>query len=211
MNGICYIIGAGTVDTGSYRAAENDFIICADGGYRYRDILGRPCDLVIGDFDSYGSMPDEESKVVLPCEKDNTDMDAAVSQGFERGYRTFVIFGGMGGDRYDHSIANIQLLHHIAHLGGMGFLAEGERIFTAIENNSVVFSKSCRGYLSVFSLKDISSFVSLKNLKYEINNRPLYSNRPLGVSNEFIGKRAVVSVSDGALLLYWHGSVKDIL
>lgn len=211
MNRICYIIGAGTVDVGSYRATDDDLIICADGGYRYSNILGRECDLVVGDFDSFGSIPDVKNKFVAPREKDETDMALAVEKGFERGYDTFVIFGALGGDRYDHSIANIQLLHKIAHLNGIGFLVEGDRIFTAVKNNSLIFNKNCRGYLSVFSLTDMSRLVTLKNLKYELSNHTLYSRMPLAVSNEFIGESAVVSVGDGVLLLYWHGSVKDVL
>ncbi len=211
MNGICYIIGAGTVDTGSYRAQKGDLIICADGGYRYSDILGKECDIVVGDFDSYGSIPETDNKFVAPREKDETDMALAVKIGFEKGYDTFVIFGGLGGDRYDHSIANIQLLHKIAHLKGTGFLVQGNKIFTCIENNTVVFRESCRGYLSVFSLTDVSRSVTLRNLKYEVNNRTLLSREALGVSNEFTGKNASVSVADGTLLLYWHGSADDIL
>lgn len=211
MNRICYIIGAGTVDTGSYRAKKDDLIICADGGYKYSDILGRECDFVIGDFDSYGSIPEIRNKIVAPREKDETDMALAVKLGFEKGYDTFVIFGGLGGDRYDHSIANIQLLHCIAHLNGLGFLVEGDKIFTCIKNNSLNFSESCRGYLSVFSLTDMSRLVTLKNVKYELTNHTLYSRNVLGVSNEFTGEKAVVSVSDGVLLVYWHGSAEDVL
>lgn len=211
MDRICYIIGAGNVDVGSYRAKTGDLIICADGGYKYSDILGRRCDLVVGDFDSLGSIPDVENKFVAPREKDETDMALAVEKGFERGYDTFVIFGALGGDRYDHSIANIQLLHKIAHSGGTGFLVEGNKVFTCLKNNSLIFSERCRGYLSVFSLTDESRMVTLKNLKYELSNHTLYSRTPLAVSNEFIGEKAAVSVGDGVLLVYWHGSVEDVL
>lgn len=211
MNKICYIIGAGNVDVGSYIAQQDDYFICADGGYRYRNILGRECDMVVGDFDSLGTVPDFEKKVVAPREKDDTDMALAVEKGFEKGYDTFVIFGALGGERLDHSIANIQLLHKIAHLNGIGFLVDGERIFTCIKNNSLIFNKNCRGYLSVFSLTDMSRLVTLKSLKYELNNHTLYSRTPLAVSNEFIGEKAVVSVGDGVLLVYWHGSVSDVL
>lgn len=209
MENICYIIGAGDVDTASYKAEKDDFIICADGGYKYKDILGRECNLVIGDFDSLGSVPDTENKIVVPCEKDDTDMALAVFEGMKRGYKTFVIFGGLGGDRFDHSIANIQLLNNIASRDCTGFLVQGERIFTCIKNSSVTFDESCDGYLSVFSLSDISKGVTLRNLKYELENGVLYNNKVLGASNEFTGKKAFVSVEEGSLLLYWNG--RDIL
>lgn len=210
MDKICYIIGAGDVDTFGCKAGEDDFIICADGGYKFNNILGRECDLVVGDFDSLGEIPVTDRKKVLPCEKDETDMDVCVSEGMKRGYRTFVIFGGLGGDRPDHSIANIQLLHKIASLGAAGFLVWGERIFTAVKDSSVLFDENCKGYFSVFSLTDESRGVTLRNLKYEINDFTLPNGRPVGVSNEFIGKRAEVEVSDGVLLLYWCGKVSDI-
>lgn len=203
MSRTCYIIGAGDVTRPDFAAKADDYIICADGGYRYKELLGRECDCVVGDFDSLGRVPDAENKIVAPCEKNETDMMLAVDTGYEKGYRDFVLFGALGGERSDHSVANIQLLHYIASKGAKGTIIHGRENFTAFKNDTLVFDESLKGYISVFSLSDESRGVTLKNLKYTLENAVLNSFNPVGVSNEFIGEKAEISVKDGVLLVVY--------
>ncbi len=200
---ICYIIGAGDIGEVSVKADEKDFIICADGGYRYKNLFGRECDCVVGDFDSFGTVPETKNKIVAPCEKDETDMMLAVDTGYGKGYRNFVLFGALGGGRSDHSVANIQLLHYIASKGGTGTIIHGDEIFTAFKNDTLILDETLKGYISVFSLSDESRGVRLKNLKYTLENTALNSLNPVGVSNEFIGEKAEISVKDGVLLVVY--------
>ena len=55
--------------------------------------------------------------------------------------------------------------------------------------------------MSVFSFTDLSCGVSESGLLYQINNVELQSTNPIGVSNEFIGEEAEVSVKNGILIL----------
>lgn len=205
MDKICYIIGAGDVYTKCrITARESDFIICADGGYAFRTLLGREPDLVVGDFDSLGSVPETENKIVAPREKDETDMMLAVKEGFKKGYKDFVIFGALGGDRFEHSVANLQLLSYICSEGGKGTLIHDGKFFVAFRNSSISISENYKGYISVFSLCDESKGVTIKNLRYEVEDFTLRSNLPIGVSNEFVGKESTVSVVDGTLLVIYN-------
>ncbi len=201
--GTCYIIGAGDVCRADMTAKKDDFIICADGGYEYRDMLGREADLVVGDFDSLGRIPETENKLVLDCEKDDTDMAVAVNEGLKRGYREFVLFGALGGERIDHSIGNIQLLHYIASKGARGTVYHGKNVLTAFPDGEITLPEGCKGYVSVFSLSDESKGVTIKNLKYTTDNITMFSNLTRGLSNEFIGKEACVSVKEGILLIVY--------
>lgn len=200
----CYVIGAGDVSATSVKADKDDLIICADGGYKYKNLLGREADLVVGDYDSLGYVPECNNKIVVPCEKDVTDMHLAVDVGLEKGYRNFVLFGALGGERADHSVANIHLLKYICSKCGRGTAVHGKKIFTAFKNGEMKFSSDNKGYISVFSLSDESRGVTIKNLKYEIENFTLRNDFARGVSNEFIGKDAVVSVKDGTLLIIYN-------
>ncbi len=200
---ICYIIGAGDISVSGYKADTDDFIICADGGYRYKDILGRDCNFIVGDFDSLGAVPEEENKFVAPCEKDETDMMLAVDFGYSKGYREFVLFGALGGERSDHSVANIQLLHYIASKGAKGTIVHGDEVFTSFKNDALYLKNDLKGYISVFSLSDESRGVSIRNLKYTLENATLNSYNPVGVSNEFIGEKAEIVVKDGVLLVVY--------
>lgn len=201
MGKTCYIIGAGDVpEVTDKKATAEDFIICADGGFRHNRLLGRICDLVVGDFDSLGENPDFENKVVLPCEKDFTDMKVAVDVGLERGYRSFVLFGALGGERFDHSVANISLLSYICSKGAVGEIHHNGKIFKAFSNGEITLPLQNGGYVSVFSLCDESKGVTIEGLKYEVKAVTLRLDTPMGVSNEFIGKKAKISVRDGRLL-----------
>ena len=200
---ICYIIGAGDVTDPHIKATEQDFIICADGGYKYNSLLGRECDMVVGDFDSFGSVPEIENKIVAPTEKDETDMMLAVNEGLSRGYKEFVIFGALGGSRFEHSVANIQLLSYICDKGARATLVHKGKLFTAFRNGEISFSAENEGYISVFSLCDESKGVNIRNLKYEVEDFTLKANLPIGISNEFTGKESTVSVEDGTLLVIY--------
>ena len=201
--GICYIIGAGDVISDGTVAEKDDFIICADGGYEYRDMLGREADMVVGDFDSLGRIPEAENRIVLPCEKADTDMAVAIDEGLKKGYRDFVLFGALGGGRIDHSIGNIQLLRYIASKGARGEIRHGKNELVAFKNSEITFGSDKRGYVSVFSLTDESKGVTIENLKYETDNITMYSHLTKGLSNEFIGKQSRISVSDGILLIVY--------
>ena len=42
--------------------------------------------------------------------------------GQKLGYKTFVLIGGLGGDRFDHSMANLDVLLYISKRGGSAVL-----------------------------------------------------------------------------------------
>lgn len=204
MLGTCYIIGAGDVFPADIKVNDGDFIICADGGYKYSSLLGRQADLVVGDFDSLGSVPETDKKIVAPAEKDETDMTLAVMEGLKKGYKNFTLFGALGGERFDHSVANIQLLSYICSQRAKGTIIHNNTVLTAFSNGEVSFSEDYKGYISVFSLCDESRGVTIENLKYNVTDYTLKSSIPLGVSNEFIGKKARVFVKDGTLLVVYN-------
>lgn len=203
MADICYIIGAGEVTETSLIADETDYIICADGGYKYKDLLGRECDMVVGDFDSFGSVPTTDKKVVAPTEKDETDMMLAVNLGLKKGYRNFVLLGALGGERNDHSVANIQLLHYITSKGASGTIYHGNEVFTAFSDGTLTLPSDLEGYISVFSLSSESRGVTIENLKYTLEGATLYSYMPIGVSNEFLGFESSITVEEGTLLVIY--------
>ncbi|MCD8068803.1 MAG: thiamine diphosphokinase, partial [Lachnospiraceae bacterium] len=119
-DGSCFIIGAGDLTVGSIPYhKDTDYMIAADGGLMYCDVLGIEPDLVIGDFDSLdeglrGAVEELERTAPekikrLPAEKDDTDMVAAVREGLALGYRRFYMYGACGG-RLEHTLANIKLM-----------------------------------------------------------------------------------------------------
>ena len=77
-------------------------------------------------------------------------------------------------------------------------------VLTALTDGALTFDAACRGYLSVFSFSDKSEGVTLNNLAYTMENGTMTNTFGLGVSNEFTGKAAGVSVKKGTLLLMYQ-------
>ena len=159
--------------------------------------------LFIGDMDSLKSnLPASLEKLVFPERKDYTDMHLTYLEGKRRGYREFEIYGGTGG-RGDHTFANISLLLAMANDGCIGrMIAHGE-VYTVIKNSLTVSGEAGK-YISVFAIGGSAEGVTIKGLDYEVEGVTLTPDFPLGVSNRFINKEAVISVKNGALLVIYQ-------
>ena len=206
---ICYIFGALDTEIVDFNPQENDLIIAADGGYSTLKKLNIKPDLVVGDFDSLGEAPENENVIKHPVKKDDTDTLLAVKIGLEKGYKSFVIFGAIGG-RLDHTIATIQTATFVAENGGIAYIYDGNHTVTAIKNSTINFKDNAKGYISIFALSGVAKGVSIKGLLYELNNAEITPHFPVGVSNEFIGKESKLSVTDGILTIIFDGS-KDLI
>lgn len=207
MQSICYIIGAWHGEDAVLAPSPADFIIAADGGYNSAQALGIKPDLVVGDFDSLGYVPEAESVVRHPVRKDDTDTLLAIRLGLERGYRHFVIIGALGG-RLDHTFANLQSLLFLRDNGARGLLYGDGFAVTAVTNGSVTVEGD--GTLSVFSLDPCAKGVFLRNVSYPLENAELTSSFPIGVSNEFIGGPAEIGVEQGTLLVMWQAEKQQL-
>lgn len=200
--GICYIIASMKTKYLIGRM-PGDFVIAADGGYEQK--LGCEPDAVIGDFDSLGYVPDAENVQVYPKQKDDTDMMLAVKLGLSKGYRKFVLLGGIGG-RLDHTLANIQTLAYLHAQGAEGVLRseKADIYFVGSDGGKagkIGFGQETEGIFSVFSYGEKAEQVSICGAEYEIENAQLSDSFPLGVSNSFVGKEVTISVGEGRLLV----------
>lgn len=204
--GICYIVCA-SEDIGDFHIDKKseDYIISADGGFNYLHGMGVKADMALGDFDSLGRVPDHENVIIHKVEKDYSDSALAVDEGFIRNYSRFVIYGGFGGRRFDHTVANIQLLNRIAVRGGRGYLIGSNVLMTVIRNTEIIFDGCESGIFSVFSLGESASNVTISGAKYPLERYTMLNTNPIGVSNEFTGGRCTVSVGNGSLLIMWKG------
>ncbi|MCD7738330.1 MAG: thiamine diphosphokinase [Lachnospiraceae bacterium] len=210
-DGSCFIIGAGDLTVGSIPCHEDtDYVIAADGGLMYCGILGIEPNLVVGDFDSLdeelNSTVEELERTApekikrLPVEKDDTDMAAAIKEGLALGYRRFYMYGACGG-RLEHTLANIQLMKYLKNRGAEGFLCDGNGMSLLVQDEEIALKETLEGYINIFCMGDSAQGVTLKNLKYELEDVDLSDDFPLGISNEFIGKSASISVKQGTLLV----------
>lgn len=206
---VCYIISAGDCEKINIDKKANDLIIAADAGMNYCRRDNIVPDIIIGDFDSLGRIPDSDNVITLPVEKDDTDTSFAVKYAMEKGYKTFVIFGATGGKRQDHTFANIALLSFISKNGGIGFLVSGDTTITAVTDAKLSFPASLTGDISVFSFDTVSQGVTETGLYYNFTDAIVENSVVTGVSNLFTGKKSSVSVKKGTLIVYFSGKFSD--
>ena len=190
---------------------DGDICVAVDAGFYYCEPFGVDPDLIIGDMDSLKEKGDwsdieeimeENPEIVeiLSTEKDDTDTLAAIKAGFARGYRRFCLFGALG-KRLDHTFANIQCLSYILNHGGKGYIIDGKMEITAIKNDTIRYAADSQGSLSVFSLGERAEGVYIKVMKYLLEDAVVTNDFPIGISNEFIGEEAEITVRNGMLLL----------
>lgn len=209
QSGKCILICAGDLTLGEIPVQEEDLVIAVDGGLSYCSVLGIEPDIMIGDFDSINEgeaqaiskleteIPDRIIR--LPKEKDDTDTLAALKEGLKRGYKDFRIYAGTGG-RFDHTLANIQSLLYLKSRGACGYLVDGTGMMLVIQNEALHFQKTLEGTLSLFSMVEESKKVNISGMKYCLKNANLRNDYPMGISNEFIGEEACISVEEGCLI-----------
>ena len=204
---ICCIFGAGDY-FGDEKCPQGAFVIAADGGLKECAKRSITPDVIIGDFDSLGYEAAGETVIRLPVIKDDTDTLAAVKLGLEKGFKRFYLFGGTGG-RLSHTIANLQTLTFLARHGAQGFLFDKEEIAT-VTCSCLGFTQEAKGFVSVFAV-DGNAVISEIGLKYTVNEQTLTPAFPLGVSNEFTGAPAIVTVHEGAACIVFPKSEKEYI
>jgi len=127
-----------------------------------------------------------------------------VRRGLELGLREFILYGSLDGPRLDHTVANLQTLQFLADRGAAGFLAGVTDAVTVVKNGGIVFPAEAQGTISLFCMGPDASGVTVKGLKYELEEGTLTAGFPLGVSNSFIGEECRISVREGSLLVIWN-------
>lgn len=201
----CFIFAAGTFFGLRELPAPDDLIIAADAGYRICQALDIHPDLILGDFDSMPAPEQAENLIRLPVEKDDTDTIAAAKTALSKGCKEIFIYGGTGGKRLDHTLANLQTLLFLRRRGAHGYLYDNDFVWTAIENERLTLQKTVEwGLFSAFCLGARADGIDLTGFQYSLENGSLTPDFPLGVSNHIIAPTASVTVRSGALAVGWE-------
>lgn len=201
----CFIFSAGTFYGLRERPAPGDLVIAADAGYRVCRKLDIVPDLLLGDFDSMEQPADFVNVRRSPVEKDDTDTMLAVKTALEEGCDTVYIYGGTGGKRLDHTLANLQTLLFLRRRGARGYLYDDDFVWTAIERESLTIEKTVEwGLFSAFCLGDRAEGIDEVGFQYSLADAVLTPEFPLGVSNHILEPTATITVRKGALVVGWQ-------
>lgn len=180
-------------------------IVCADGGASLAKTWGLKPDLIIGDQDSLDSETKAywEGKAVsfqrFPVEKDETDLDLALTWALEQGATQVSLTGAWGG-RVDHSLGNLALLYRLALLDIPNQLLTRNQILSATRSK-FISQVQTGAIVSLLPLNSTVQGVTTSGLKYGLEKATLIQGSTLALSNEATQAEIFVEVKKGVLLI----------
>ena len=211
-------IGPGELDGVRLPAAGH--VIAADGGAATALELGLSVDELIGDLDSVS--PRDEARVAeaggrvhrYPTAKDATDLELALAAAVSREPppRRVVVLGGAGG-RLDHLLAGALLLASPDWAGADATRTQvqawlGPAKVTVVRGRAGLTAAGPGELVSLLAVGAVARGVTTSGLRYPLDGHDLRPGTTLGVSNEFTGRRATVSVTGGVLLAVQPGKLQ---
>lgn len=184
-----------------YREGLFERVIAVDGGFGHLEGVGCVPDVVIGDFDSLGYVPEGECVIAHPAHKDKSDLELALDMAAEYGFGFIVVYGALGG-RLDHSVANLQMCARFAESGMNIELVGADCTVSFLVGPGELQLPALHGTVSVFSAVNESYGVTIRGMEYPLGQATLTNRTTLGLSNELIGRPASVAVEQGTLLVF---------
>ena len=183
------------------RPEEGDLVISADAGYRNATLMGAHTNLLIGDFDSLGQIPDDVDEVrQVPVEKDLTDTQLAVEIAMEKGADEIVIVGSTAG-RFDHALSMMAILEKYWEKRIPIYIVNGQNRVRFIRNSGFIVVRSQYKYFSVLAADEKVKGVSIEGGKYPLKNAMLRRDHQFAVSNEITKNCALINVKKGGVYI----------
>lgn len=193
------------------RLAAADLVIAADGGAQAACDAGRVPDTVVGDFDSLdpatrAGLESAGSELLqYPRDKDETDLELALSLAVERGATSIQVLGAFGGPRLDHALANVLLLTLPMLAGHAVTLVDPRHEARLLRGPQEIELAGAPGdVVTLLPLTATATGVDTVGLRYPLRNGTLELGRSRGVSNELRGDCGAVRLADGLLLVVLH-------
>ena len=170
----------------------------------------------MGDFDSLSpalhsrlsapTQADTPRFIQFPKDKDYSDTYLALEEGLKRHFDEFDIYGALGGDRFSHSLANIQTLCALKNKKVNATIIGKNEILYLLQNETLTLTLPPMTTFSVFSLSKESKGVTITGAKYNLENATLTNDFPLGLSNKTIGENTSITTGKGYLLVIIESS-----
>lgn len=204
---------------------EEQVVIAVDGGLKFCYENHIPVDYAVGDFDTiqpkildyYRKEGNTEIRAYEP-EKDVTDSKAALElavqlikqqrQSWEEigisktSVAEILLLGGIG-TRMDHTLANIGCLKYALEQKVLLKIIDSHNCIYAYDHSFTIHRKQLvyKKYLSLLAMGAKVNNLTIRGLKYQVENITLPLLSDLGVSNELLEEKAEITFSDGILLV----------
>jgi thiamine pyrophosphokinase len=183
---------------------KGDLLVAADGGLRHLRRIEHTPALLIGDLDSLTPAEVEAAAAEgvfiqqFPKEKNETDLELALSHVLQAGFKVIRIAGALGG-RLDHTLGNIGLLLD-ERLAGCDVRLEDGHDEVFIIRDRVVVEGQPGDIVSLIPIAGEVEGVLTRELKYPLIKETLRQERTRGISNVMLTDQAEISIDKGRLL-----------
>lgn len=192
-----------------------DYWIAADHGLRFLKKHNICPTHIVGDFDSLPEDAEENTQDLLAeyrndpkvavrtfqPEKDWTDTEIAAELALELGCTSMDILGATG-TRLDHVMGNIQLLSLVMEKGAQAYLIDPHnKIYLKKKKFRLERQNQWGKYVSLFAYGGPVKGLTLKGMKYPLQDFTLGTVGTRGVSNEIAEETAEISFTEGTLLV----------
>lgn len=194
---------------------EYDTVVCADSGLNTAYRLGMPVHYFMGDFDSVSPEILEayrEGKVEgseqcewirYPKEKDYVDTQLVLEWILEKGADEITFLGATGG-RLDHFLANINILMLALKQKVPAYIVDSRNRIRLTDSTLSIERQDMYGkYLSLLPLTSTVTGVTLRGLKYLIEDYTLEVGIARAISNEMdeTSDKAEILLRTGVLIV----------
>jgi thiamine pyrophosphokinase len=183
----------------------DDYIIAADGGANHLMKMGILPEIVIGDLDSV----DEDTLFELTSaevrieqyseDKDETDIELALSYAIELQPTSILIIGALGG-RLDQTLANLSILTDPTLPGIDIRLDDGVEEAFFCRKQAEVRGRS-GDIVSLIPWHGPVEGVTTEGLQWPLYSETLYPDKSRGVSNVVLKDEASIHIQSGLLLI----------
>lgn len=163
-------------------------------------------DLAIGDFDS---ISDHQNEVVksssitydkFPSEKDETDLELAISKAIKKKPDKILLFGVTGG-RMDHGMVNIQLLYKLIEENIRGIIIDKSNWIEMYKPGTYRIEEGIYTNISFLPFSKQVIGITLEGFYYNLSNRDISWGSTLCISNKLISKKGTFYFEKGILLV----------
>ncbi|MED0993082.1 thiamine diphosphokinase [Bacillus nitratireducens] len=207
---IVHILAGGPVEyCADFSRYENEEVVWAAvdrGVYRLLKSGITPT-VAFGDYDSVTEdelawMRQQTNELhIVPREKDQTDLEIAISWALEQNPKLIRIFGATGG-RLDHGLVNIQmLLKGLAAEIEMCIVDNKNEITVKKVGTHIIEENENFPYVSFVPVTETVEGITLRGFKYSLTNKTIEWGSTLCISNELIVEKGTFSFTSGILMM----------
>lgn len=188
------------------RRLQSAHVLCADGGALHARDFGLKPQTIIGDLDSLterqvaGFAQAGADILRFSAQKDETDLELALTWCLENRATEIVIIGALGG-RIDQTLGNIVLLALPALCGIPIELVDGEASLRLLRPGRHQISGREGDTISLIPLAESVDGIATANLEYPLRGELLPLGPARGISNVMSADRATIEFDRGLLLL----------